>query len=74
MLVLSVRTFFMLLNDGCPGIDFSYRCVCYADADYRGNVGVILFNHADEDFEGEQSLCRNCSRSHSPLTLIVRRC
>eukprot|EP00967_Tisochrysis_lutea_P036407 scaffold43812_cov39-Tisochrysis_lutea.AAC.2 len=22
------------------------------DADYRGNVGVILFNHADEDFKG----------------------
>ena len=21
------------------------------DADYRGNVGVILFNHADKDFE-----------------------
>ncbi|TYZ60114.1 hypothetical protein PybrP1_010637 [[Pythium] brassicae (nom. inval.)] len=21
------------------------------DADYRGNVGVVLFNHADEDFE-----------------------
>lgn len=23
------------------------------DQDYRGNVGVVLFNHADQDFEGE---------------------
>ncbi len=22
------------------------------DSDYRGNVGVILFNHSDQDFEG----------------------
>lgn len=22
------------------------------DADYRGNVGVVLFNHSAEDFEG----------------------
>jgi dUTPase len=22
------------------------------DADYRGNVGVVLFNHADTDFSG----------------------
>jgi dUTPase len=22
------------------------------DADYRGNVGVVLFNHADEDYKG----------------------
>ena len=22
------------------------------DADYRGNVGVILFNHSDDDFQG----------------------
>ncbi|DAZ95549.1 TPA: hypothetical protein N0F65_005865 [Lagenidium giganteum] len=25
-------------------------CLFSLDADYRGNVGVILFNHADEDF------------------------
>jgi dUTP pyrophosphatase len=24
------------------------------DADYRGNVGVILFNHSDEDFQIEK--------------------
>jgi dUTP pyrophosphatase len=24
------------------------------DEDYRGNVGVVLFNHADADFQGEQ--------------------
>ena len=23
------------------------------DADYRGNVGVVLFNHADADFESK---------------------
>lgn len=23
------------------------------DQDYRGNVGVVLFNHADQDFEGK---------------------
>ena len=23
-----------------------------ADEDYRGNVGVILFNHSDIDFQG----------------------
>jgi len=22
------------------------------DEDYRGNVGVVLFNHSDEDFKG----------------------
>ena len=22
------------------------------DYDYRGNVGVVMFNHADSDFEG----------------------
>jgi dUTPase len=22
------------------------------DADYRGNVGVILFNHSEDDFQG----------------------
>jgi hypothetical protein len=26
------------------------RIYCNLDADYRGNVGVILFNHADEEF------------------------
>lgn len=31
-----------------------------ADADYRGNVGVILFNHADEDFEGAYTLHSLC--------------
>lgn len=24
------------------------------DEDYRGNVGVILFNHSDQDFQSEQ--------------------
>ena len=24
------------------------------DEDYRGNVGVVLFNHAETDFQGEQ--------------------
>lgn len=26
-----------------------------ADADYRGNVGVVLFNHSEDDFEGRRS-------------------
>ena len=26
------------------------------DRDYRGNVGVVLFNFADVDFEGEMGL------------------
>ena len=26
------------------------------DADYRGNVGVVLFNHAKEDFVGRWSV------------------
>lgn len=30
------------------------------DADYRGNVGVLLFNHADTDFNGI------CSRHTCP--------
>jgi len=25
------------------------------DEDYRGNVGVVLFNHGPEDFAGKQS-------------------
>jgi dUTP pyrophosphatase len=27
------------------------------DFDYRGNVGVILFNHSDKDFEVRLLLC-----------------
>ncbi len=27
------------------------------DADYRGTVFVLLFNHSDTDFEGMQSIC-----------------
>ena len=27
------------------------------DFDYRGNVGVILFNHSDKDFEVRLPLC-----------------
>lgn len=23
------------------------------DEDYRGNIGVVLFNHSDKDFQGE---------------------
>ena len=26
------------------------------DEDYRGSVGVVLFNHSDQDFQGEQTL------------------
>jgi dUTP pyrophosphatase len=26
------------------------------DEDYRGNVGVVLFNHSDQDFVGESAL------------------
>lgn len=25
------------------------------DEDYRGNVGVVLFNHGSEDFQGEKA-------------------
>ena len=33
----------------------------FADADYRGNVGVILFNFSDNDFHGESlSLVLGC--------------
>lgn len=35
----------------------------WADADYRGNVGVILFNHATEDFEGGDSTISACASS-----------
>ena len=34
------------------------------DADYRGNVGVILFNHSDDDFHGAPR--RPASPSHPP--------
>jgi len=27
-------------------------CLLVADEDYRGNVGVILFNHSDTEFKG----------------------
>ena len=29
-----------------------YSCKQVVDEDYRGNVGVILFNFSDKDFEG----------------------
>ncbi len=33
------------------------------DEDYRGEVGVVLFNHSDVDFQGEAlwPLCEQCS-------------
>ena len=39
------------LNELLQGSSFR-SCV---DADYRGNVGVILFNHSKQDFEGKQN-------------------
>jgi len=33
-----------------PEYFFSFESAGVIDADYRGNVGVILFNHNDSDF------------------------
>ena len=37
------------------------------DYDYRGNVGVILFNHSDKDFE----VNGHVARKRTPLDLLV---
>ena len=31
-------------------VPFSSLRLCFSDEDYRGNVGVILFNHSDVPF------------------------
>ncbi len=44
------------------------------DADYRGNVGVILFNHAKVDFTGENSARLRCvPDATSPMLLALPR-
>ena len=46
------------------------------DEDYRGEVGVVLFNHSDVDFQGEelQPLCYLCplmTRAHRPARQVT---
>lgn len=45
------------------------------DADYRGNVGVVLFNHADDDFKiqkGDRIAQLICEKILIPEILEVK--
>lgn len=45
--------YFTWLPLGSQGFYITYCCVVAGviDEDYRGNVGVLLFNHSDTDFQ-----------------------
>ena len=43
------------------------------DADYRGNVGVILFNHSNVDFQGTQSQLIAVSKGDRVAQMILER-
>lgn len=63
-----------MLSQFNPQLLFSFNlCAFYTagviDEDYRGNVGVVLFNHSDQDFEvkkGDRVAQLICERIYYP--------